>query len=615
MTMERARRLMDVGFEWTAKNPRHLMWEVRFAELRDFKNSYGHAQVPIGWEQNVQLANWVSTQRQEYKNLIKGKTSRLNDKRVSLLNSLGFAWELQRGGRRRRLAVNKNNPNAIPNPPHPADLEEINKTDLPETEYKFAIDDGTPVKRIAGGRKRTTLKKKATTVDDSTKCILPGVAIMGGHRDAPIPSRPTNNQKGNKNTTNNNSGSSRNGRDPTGSGSMMMNHANLGGGMGHQDNQMNPGNNMHRAMQAGGNPNPWQMLPNGAYQQAGHPFAHFMGGGMGPGGFFPMAAGPFGMNGMHPFANQGNGMAGNGMDPSQYMSAPVSNNEGDGFHCGNGGGNGMNPQEMDFRRMQMQQAAAFGGGGPGMGMSMGGMGGPHGNQPPFPVMSGNMNPEGSKPDDDGSSNEGNVQQNRQQMGGSQGMGGMQMPNQFGGWGPGGGGIPGNFWNENAAAAAAAAQHLQAAAALTAGMDERSLPPHLAQMASMARRMNGGIGGGGPGGEMGGSPMGGMPGGNNGGPVPNMNMNMMGMGMNGMGGNGMGMGMNMNMGNNPMMGMQGRGRRADPPADPPSGNFGGMMQDGSIGHSDLKRKSAPDGSPQHPKKMRMKQDIFEDADED
>lgn len=620
MTMERARRLVDVGFEWTAKNPRHLMWEVRFAELKDFKSSYGHAQVPIGWEQNVQLANWVSTQRQEYKNLIKGKTSRLNDKRVNLLNSLGFAWELQRGGRRRRLAVNKNNPNAVPNPPHPADLEDAHK----ETD-RFAIDDGTsPVKRTPGGRKRTTLKKKITSVDDSTKCILPGVAIMGGgnNRDAPpIPRPSAANQKGNKNNNSNNNGNDNDnsannrkdrdlmGQNQNGPGG-MMNNGNMGAhGMGQQDQQqMNNGNNnpLFRAMQ--GNPSPWQMLPNGAYQQPGHPLAHLMGAGMGPGAFFPMAAGPFAaMNGMHPFANQGNGMPGNGgMDPSQFMSGGPGNNsnDADGFHNhhgGGGGGNGMNPQqEMELRRMQMQQAAAFGCGPHGMG----GMGAPHPNQPPFPVMSGNiagMN----NPDDDGSTEGGMQQQNsRPTMGGHPGMGGM--PNQF--WGPGGG-MQGNFWNENAnaAAAAAAAQHLQAAAVLTAGMDERTLPPHLAQMASMARRMNGG-------GDMGGSPMGGMPGGGNGGPGPNMNM--MGMGMNGMGPNGMGMGMNMNMnmGNNPMMPMQGRGRRADPPADPPSSNFGAMM-DGSMGPSDHKRKSPPVGSSQQMKKMRVKQDIFEDADED
>ena len=37
MTMERAQLLIDTGFEWTAKNPRHLMWEVRFPELKDFQ--------------------------------------------------------------------------------------------------------------------------------------------------------------------------------------------------------------------------------------------------------------------------------------------------------------------------------------------------------------------------------------------------------------------------------------------------------------------------------------------------------------------------------------------------------------------------------------------------
>jgi len=66
-----------------------------------YQAKYGHAQVPIGFEENVQLANWTSTQRQEYKNLLKGKSSRLNEERIRLLNDVGFAWELQRGGRKR----------------------------------------------------------------------------------------------------------------------------------------------------------------------------------------------------------------------------------------------------------------------------------------------------------------------------------------------------------------------------------------------------------------------------------------------------------------------------------------------------------------------------------
>lgn len=66
------------------------------------KKTYGHAQVPIGWEQNVQLSNWVSTQRQEYKLLQKGRSSRLTDDRIRQLNQVDFIWEAQRGGPRRK---------------------------------------------------------------------------------------------------------------------------------------------------------------------------------------------------------------------------------------------------------------------------------------------------------------------------------------------------------------------------------------------------------------------------------------------------------------------------------------------------------------------------------
>jgi Helicase associated domain len=80
-----------------------MQWETRFSQLQRFKEKYGHAQVPIGWAENVQLANWVSKQRQEYKNLLRGRTTRLDENRIRLLNRVGFAWQLQRGGRRRQL--------------------------------------------------------------------------------------------------------------------------------------------------------------------------------------------------------------------------------------------------------------------------------------------------------------------------------------------------------------------------------------------------------------------------------------------------------------------------------------------------------------------------------
>ena len=96
-------KLEAIGFKWSAKNPRHLQWESRFQALISFKEKYGHTQVPINWDEDVQLANWVSTQRQEYQNLLKGRTTRLDERRMRMLNGIGFAWQLQRGGRKRHL--------------------------------------------------------------------------------------------------------------------------------------------------------------------------------------------------------------------------------------------------------------------------------------------------------------------------------------------------------------------------------------------------------------------------------------------------------------------------------------------------------------------------------
>jgi Helicase associated domain len=128
---------------------------------------YGHAQVPIGFEDNVQLANWTSTQRQEYKNLLKGKPSRLSDQRIKLLNGIGFAWELQRGGRKRRVTITRD-----------GDYEDVN-----------AAKDGTHM--TVGKRSKRDADMKDNVMElpmksqpFSTALVLPGVALMGGNQDA-----------------------------------------------------------------------------------------------------------------------------------------------------------------------------------------------------------------------------------------------------------------------------------------------------------------------------------------------------------------------------------------------------------------------------------------------
>lgn len=37
MTLERAQKLVNIGFDWSASDPRHVSWEERFEQLQKFK--------------------------------------------------------------------------------------------------------------------------------------------------------------------------------------------------------------------------------------------------------------------------------------------------------------------------------------------------------------------------------------------------------------------------------------------------------------------------------------------------------------------------------------------------------------------------------------------------
>jgi len=47
MTPARAQKLEEIGFEWATKDPRHVPWEQRYAELCEFREKYGHSQVSL----------------------------------------------------------------------------------------------------------------------------------------------------------------------------------------------------------------------------------------------------------------------------------------------------------------------------------------------------------------------------------------------------------------------------------------------------------------------------------------------------------------------------------------------------------------------------------------
>lgn len=109
LSQTRIQKLEQIGFVWSAKNLKHLSWDDRFQQLVDYKRKHGNCLVPVGYSENIQLANWVSTQRQEYKLWKVGKLSRLDDDKVQRLNEFQFIFEPPRGGPRKKRQ-NKDNP-------------------------------------------------------------------------------------------------------------------------------------------------------------------------------------------------------------------------------------------------------------------------------------------------------------------------------------------------------------------------------------------------------------------------------------------------------------------------------------------------------------------------
>jgi hypothetical protein len=81
---KRIELLEDLGFAWRAIGE---PWEVRYAELLQFKEKYGSCKVPLKDPENRALGVWVVNQRS------KKKRGELTTDRERLLTEAGFVWE------------------------------------------------------------------------------------------------------------------------------------------------------------------------------------------------------------------------------------------------------------------------------------------------------------------------------------------------------------------------------------------------------------------------------------------------------------------------------------------------------------------------------------------
>jgi len=95
ITQEQIDKLTSWGFKWETgfKKPTvkttPKRWDERFADLCQYKEEHGHANVP---QLYPILGHWVHRQRKDYRNRKLGKKNSMTDEKIKQLNELGFVW-------------------------------------------------------------------------------------------------------------------------------------------------------------------------------------------------------------------------------------------------------------------------------------------------------------------------------------------------------------------------------------------------------------------------------------------------------------------------------------------------------------------------------------------
>ncbi|MDQ4140524.1 MAG: helicase associated domain-containing protein, partial [Bacteroidota bacterium] len=85
LSKERMEKLNEIRFPW---NIQEGYWMKMYEALVDFRNQFGHTQVPYQWAANPQLAAWAYRMRLNKSDLTASK--------IELLNMIGFDWRLNR---------------------------------------------------------------------------------------------------------------------------------------------------------------------------------------------------------------------------------------------------------------------------------------------------------------------------------------------------------------------------------------------------------------------------------------------------------------------------------------------------------------------------------------
>merc|ERR1719329_197957 len=92
ITEERIQVLNKAGFVWDSHK---AVWAERFQELKEFRDMFGHCNVPSRYQTNHQLAIWVKRQRRQWKSKMDSQPHCMTDERQKALESIGFVWDMK----------------------------------------------------------------------------------------------------------------------------------------------------------------------------------------------------------------------------------------------------------------------------------------------------------------------------------------------------------------------------------------------------------------------------------------------------------------------------------------------------------------------------------------
>ncbi len=96
----RSPKTLIPGTVTVANDSSRKTFNDRLEELKQFKEKYGHCNVPQGYAADPSLGHWCSHMRSSYKNFRNGKGRKLgmSEERIQQLEQLGFQWVGKHGG-------------------------------------------------------------------------------------------------------------------------------------------------------------------------------------------------------------------------------------------------------------------------------------------------------------------------------------------------------------------------------------------------------------------------------------------------------------------------------------------------------------------------------------